>query len=314
MSENSIQPIEGGADPLVARIHVAMGEMKVAEVSKAAAEAELDQLISTKIEGEEDPFLAMMNAMLYVIPQLMKCKEEGLVEKTASYDYVSSLNAYMAETQTRFAYSGDRDVASGDEYQSGKTSYTDEYTGVHGLAAGIAYRDNLQTLQSESLLAALPGDVQGIMNEAITTTLSLNAKTPNSDAWAQPDGTAKKEYNVEESLWAGLNSAKWKMSEDGTQYSNNQYDPGNGQEGVNYFKDEGKTEAAYVSGKLAPVIDDAVTQNTILENTLNGYSKQVESEFKFEMENYNTIVNMDGQMYQAQIHQNSAHAKRLRAV
>jgi len=39
----------------------------------------------------------------------------------------------------------------------------------------------------------------------------------------------------------------------------------------------------------------------------------VESEFKFEMENYNTIVSLNGLMYSDQINLNNTHITRLRA-
>lgn len=139
-------------DPLVDDILESMDSMQTAKENYLAAEAELNRLMTEKIDGEEDPFVAMMNAMLYVVPQLMKCKEEKLVEKTASFEYVNSLNAYMADTQKEFAHSADKTdpTKEGNSYKSGDAT---------GLANGEAYKSNLETSQSQNLFDALPAEV-----------------------------------------------------------------------------------------------------------------------------------------------------------
>jgi hypothetical protein len=293
-------------DPLVARVQKAMEEIGVAEAKTKAEEAILDDLIQTKLVAEDDPFIAMMNAMLIVIPQLMKTKEELLVEKTASYDYISSLNAYMAETQQNFSMSGEKtaDISLDGGVSGGTTT---------GLAYAKAYAANLSTLQTEGLFDGMSGDMQGILYEAVSTSLGLEALTPETRNWNS--SFTKDEYTMPETLWAGLNSPDWIFEgEDTSRYTNKGY-----ADDSDLFRNAkgelvDQTAALYLSGKLGPVVDDAVTQNTIIENTLNGYSKQVEAGYKFEMENYNAIVNTDAQMYQAQINQNRAHTNRLRAL
>lgn len=282
-----------------------MEEIGVAEANTAAEEAILDELIQTKLVAEDDPFIALMNAMLIVIPQLMKTKEELLVEKTASYDYVSSLNAYMAETQLNFARSAEKsDPVNQGGYSTGNTT---------GLAYAEAYAGNLSVIQQQGLFDGMSTEIQGILYEAIATSLGLETLTPDTKKWNS--SLSKTEYDMPETLWAGLNSPDWTFEGENTsRYTNKNY-----ADDSNLFKGSdgelnSKTAAAYLGGKLGPVLDDAVTQNTIIENTLNGYAKQIEAGYKFEMENYNSIVNTDAQMYQAQINQNRAHTNRLRAL
>lgn len=304
-------------DGLVEDIEKALAEMGTAKENADAAKVELDRLIADKLHDGADPFVAMMDAMLFVVPQLMKYKEEKLVEKTASFEYINSLNAYMAETQKNFAVSGDygtpQDGHNNGSYKFGNTSYVDSETGrVHGLDAGKAYQSNLMTLGSQDLFAGLPGDVQDVMNDSIEETLGLKTLAPDAGKW-KGDGTPRAEYNLTQTLWSGLNSPNWRMSGgDEKQYSNNLYDVSGGQPNHEYFVD-GQTEASYLTGQLMPVLDQAVTQNAVMQSTLNGYSKKVESEFKFEMENYNTIVSLNGLMYQDQLNLNNTHITRLRA-
>jgi len=302
-------------DPLVARVQMAMGEIGEAEAKRKAEEQVLDDLIHTKLVGESDPFIAMMNAMLLVVPQLMKCKEELLVEKTASYDYISSLNAYMAETQQHFAHSGDKadpvyqDHGYGGFY-SGQMTYYDSNGRVRGYGAAKEYGKNLETIRIEKLFGGLSGDMQGILNEAVSTSLDLMGYTPDIGKWPKQDFVYMEQYDLSQSLWAGLNGPEWIMQGPDV-YTNKHYGYTTGKEELFVG---GRTAASYLTGQLSPVVDDAVTQNSIIENSLNGYSKQVEASYKFEMENYNSIVNTDAQMYQAQINQSNAHSKRLRAV
>lgn len=314
-SVESTKPISGvdySDDPLVARVQMAMEDIGEAEAKRKAEEVILNDLIQSKIVQESDPFIAMMNAMLVVIPQLMKVKEELLVEKTADFDYVSSLNAYMAEAQTNFAYSGDKGEGTNHGgYITGSTSYTDESGRVHGYDAAKAYQDSLSTIRTEKLLGGLPADVQGIMNEAIVTSLNLVAYTNDLSTWGGYHDM--REYTLPEVLWAGNNSAEWTfVGRDPSTYTNQHYGYMTGDEDL--FLGHNRTAASYVTEQVSPVFDDAVTQNNILQNTFNGYSKQIEAGYKFEMENYNSIVNTDAQMYQSMIGQNNAHSKRLRAL
>jgi hypothetical protein len=306
-------------DPLVDDIEKALAEMGVAKENADEAKAELNRLIAEKLYDGADPFVAMMDAMLYVIPQLMTYKEEKLVEATASFEYINSLNAYMAETQKNFSASADRGAAQDGSntygtYQYGSTSFTDPATGrVHGLNAGRAYEANLMTLESQDLFAGLPGDVQDVMNGSIDETLGLETLTPDSRDWDTFDTAAKEKYNLSETLWGGINAPKWRMwGGNEHQYDNNLYDTAGDQPNFNYFVD-GQSQASYLTGELTIVVDQAVTQNAVMQSTLNGYSKKVESEFKFEMENYNTIVSLNTLMYQDQINLNNTHITRLRA-
>jgi len=307
------QNVSPSDDPLVARIHLAMSEIGDAETSRKAEEAVLDQLIQSKLIDEGDPFIAMMNAMLIVIPQLMKCKEELLVEKTANYDYISSLNAYMAETQQHFSFSGDKEAPTPNgNYQSGNTTYYDDSGRVRGFGAAKAYMDNLSEIRTEKLFGGLAPDVQGIMNEAVKTSMNLYGYAPDMGKWPN-NGSVKTGYDLPEILWQGFNGPEWIMEGGTDRYTNKNYGWVSG-ENKDLFNGNQRTAASYLTGQLSPVLDDAVTQNAIMENTLNGYSKQIESSYKFEMENYNSIVNTDAQMYQAQVNQNKAHTKRLRAI
>lgn len=308
----------GGAvssqNSLIEDIHSSLLDMAAATENANEAKSELDRLIAEKLHDGADPFVAMMDAMLYVVPQLMKYKEEKLVEKTASFEYINSLNAYMAETQKNFSRSANAGEASANgNYSSGNTSYEKDGE-VHGLNAGKNYQTNLNMILSEDLLAGLPADIQDVMNGSIGITLGLKGKTPEAGKWTGL--MSKTEYSMPEVLWGGLNASQWRMEGDGT-YSNNLYSTSNEkQNSFNYFGDPkdpyGKSEAGYVADKLLPVVDEAVTQNTVMETTLNGYSKKVESEFKFEMENYNSIVSLNGLMYQDQINLNETHISRLR--
>lgn len=303
-------------DSLVQDIEKALAEMGAAKESADAAKVELDRLIAEKLHDGVDPFVAMMDAMLYVVPQLMKYKEEKLVEKTASFEYINSLNAYMAETQKNFAVSGDKaDPSEGSNqhgtYQYGNTSFTDSTGRVHGLNAGKAYGANLGTLETNELFAGLPMDIQAVMYGSIDDILGLETLTPDSKNW-NAEATSKEKYNLSETLWGGLNSPKWRMSAGSEhQYDNNLYDTAGNQPNYAYFQD-GQTQASYLTGELGIVVDEAVTQNSVMQTTLNGYSKKVESEFKFEMENYNTIVSLNGLMYQDQLNLNNTHITRLR--
>jgi len=296
---------------LVEDIEKALEELGTAKENADAAKAELDRLIKDKLHDGADPFVAMLDAMLFVVPQLMKYKEEKLVEKTANYDYVSTLNAYMAETQKNFSRSGDAS-----EPWSASNKYGPYKVGnTTGLSSGRAYESNLKTLKGDDLYRGLPGDVQDVMYGSIEETLGLKGSAPKSKEWYSG---AKTEYNLSESLWQGLNSPQWRMKDGSThEYSNDLYSVTSGQgedpyEKFNFFR-EGQTEASYVTGQLNLVLDDAVTQNAVMESTLNGYAKRVESEFKFEMENFNTIVTLNGLMLQDQLNLNNTHITRLRA-
>lgn len=316
--------IQSGEEALVDDINQALAEMGVAKQNADAAKVELDRLIADKLNDGADPFVAMMDAMLFVIPQLMKYKEEKLVEKTASYEYINSLNAYMAETQKNFAASADVDTPKMGSnvygpYQYGNTSYTDSTGRKHGLDAGKEYQSNLTTLGADELFAGLPGDVQSVMYGSIDETLGLKTLTPDSGKWNTYEANPKKEYNLSETLWSGVNAPKWRMwGGNEHQYDNNLYDVSSNQgnsdeyQKYNYFV-EGRSQASYLTSQLNVVVDQAVTQNAVMQSTLNGYSKKVESEFKFEMENYNTIVSLNGLMYQDQLNLNNTHITRLRA-
>jgi len=304
--------IKNAEDSLVEDINKALDEMGVAKQNADAAKVELDRLIADKLHDGADPFVAMMDAMLFVIPQLMKYKEEKLVEKTASYEYINSLNAYMAETQKNFA-----DSANKGDLQNASNEYGPYQHGsaLPGLDAGKAYEANLATLGADELFAGLPGDVQSVMYGSIDETLGLKGSTPDAKNW---QSNAKENYSLSETLWGGLNATDWRMDNNSSNFSNNLYDVSSTQGNSDsyakyeYFK-EGRSEASYVTGELNVVVDQAVTQNAVMQSTLNGYSKKVESEFKFEMENYNTIVSLNGLMYQDQLNLNNTHITRLRA-
>jgi len=320
--------ISQGENALVEDIEKALAEMGAAKESADAAKAELNRLIADKLHDGADPFVAMLDAMLYVIPQLMKYKEEKLVEKTASFEYINSLNAYMAETQKNFAASADAGVAHDARNEAGDFQYGE----TTGLASGRAYEANLLTLGSKDLFAGLPGEVQDVMNGSVSTTLGLKGSTPDAGEWVKEDlaiygKTPKTSYNLSETLWGGLNAPQWRMGAgsegeyDNNLYNTNPYGQISPQE-FDYFAQGSEhdgsmvgnqTEASYLMGQLAPVVDEAVTQNAVMLSTLNGYSKKVESEFKFEMENYNTIVSLNGLMYSDQINLNNTHITRLRA-
>lgn len=294
----------------------AASELADAKIARAAEEDKLetevnDYLRNVNFSDPDAVFEALMKAICHVMPQLVTAKEAGLVEKTHNFDYVSSLNAYMAETQTYFSQSADKS-------STGSTKPTE----TTGLNAGVLYKGNLDMLKVDGGLLGgmdlIAPDVANIMREAAATASELTASTPEANKWP---GGGKTSYNLSEGLWAGMNSPKWRMdASDSGSYNNTTYDTASGDHNINYFLTDddtegvNKTEASYVGRELAPLVSDAVTQNTILETTLNSYAKQVESEFKFEMDNYNTIVNMNGQMLQAHGKQNKAHSNRLRAL
>jgi len=307
-----------GENSLVEDIEKALAEMNTAKESAEAAKVELDRLIAEKLHDGVDPFVAMMNAMLYVVPQLMKYKEEKLVEKTASYEYINSLNAYMAETENDFARASD--ASDPQNASNGNGSY--QHGTTVGLESGRAYEANLKTLGSSDLFAGLPSDVAAVMNGSISEILGLKGFAPNANKWAANSQNARTQYSLTETVWSGLNAPKWRMENvNSGLYSDNLYNVAGGQKDANYKyfadpngdTDVGISEANYLSSQLMPVVDQAVTQNAVMLSTLNGYSKKVESEFKFEMENYNSITSLNALMYSDQIDLNDTHITRLRA-
>lgn len=271
----------------------------------------IDDMMFLNSQGTEGPFQAMACAMKHVIRLLMECKEEKLVEKTENFKAINELNVQMAEVQKNFAGSAD----SSGGYSDGGVEFG---SAADGLAAGQAYEDNLETMRG--MLGKIPGDPNGdiraVIDEAIGKVLGISTPIGDiSNKWSYA-GEAKKNYGLNSTLWAGINGPQWRLLDSEEKYNSNGYDTSvktyDDGTSPNYFGNEHKTEAAYAVGQLLPGVNQAVTQNTIIETTLNSHSKKIEAEFKFEMESYNSIVNLRQVMYQDHMTQGETHVKRLR--
>jgi len=312
-----VDGVGGGlfSESLADNIKAAQDELGDAKNKCDVAEGNLEAAIAEFLVGADpskDPFAVfeeLLDAMVRVMPKVVEYKEATLVKKTASYDYVSSLNNYMAETQDYFSKAGLKTPDMGSTSGSANP----------GLANGKEYRDNLIELRDYGnggfeLLDGL-GEVGDILGEAITTTLDLE-----SYRWFNANDGGNIKLEMPETLWSALNAPNGDnlLAEDKTRYENWYAMYPDAQAGTYGNDNTGEFRigslGTLTSNDTFPAFNDAIAQNTIMENTLNGYSKQTESEFKFEMDNYNSIVNLNGQMYSSYVSQRQASSTRLRSL
>jgi len=290
--------------------------------ARSTAEGELDDLIGAMCgeldSGEYDaPFLAMMMAMYRVVPKLMECKELKLVEETQEFKYVHRLNVEMAEAQKNFAASGVKgEPVDHTSWQSGTAAPESDVEGEYlGLNAGREYGDKLDGMVYNDnggafeYMGVLGDTMAGAVDKIGAISTYINPEPWNANRQAYGGGSSQAEtYDLADTLWSGLNGTDWRL--EGDSYNNQMYDHSTHMGGMPFVN--GQSEAMYSQQLTTSGLDEAVTQNAVMQTALNSYSKKVEAEFKFEMESYNSIVNLRQTMYQDCINLGETHVSRLR--
>lgn len=263
----------------------AMNSLGVSEQKSEEAKRELNEYIAVMLEKEqEDAFEAVRYAIYKVVPQVMTYREAVLEETADQFKVVNDLNSDMLDMQGKYAASGDTTIINGSQSVGMENAY--EYFQKANMNA-----EKVKQMMDDGLLPKGIGQTMLSNLNEITNSTYAPFEEPNTDPRNYKYGQATGLFNglVGNEMYATFTGAS-------------------GDPNQSYFVrpiasasqdawDDDRTWALKQETVHGPYASGLNDNNSVIQMSLNGYSKEVEADFKFKIEEYGQYLSLSSQMY-----------------
>lgn len=278
-------------------VESAMNSVGVSSDKSEEAKQELNEYIAIMLEKEkEDAFEAVRYAIYKVVPQVMTYREAVLEETADQFNAVNELNNDMLDMQGKFAASGDTTEIAYGETVGVETAL--EYFKKAGMNA-----EKVEQMIDDGIL---PSGIGNAMLENLREITSSTYSLTSGPGYDPRDH----QYGQATGLFNGLVGVE-------TRAVITSQGDGSGQ---GYFTDDqispeedawvgNRTTAFYYDHDMAPYASQLNDNNTIIQMSLNGYSKEVEADFKFKIEEYGQYLSLSSQMFDSGVKGVQVHVK-----
>lgn len=263
----------------------AMNSLGVSEQKSEEAKRELDEYIAVMLEKEqEDAFEAVRYAIYKVVPQVMTYREAVLEETADQFKVVNDLNSDMLDMQGKYAASGDTTMINDIQAIGVENAY--EYFQKANMNA-----EKVKQMMDEGLLP------KGIGQTMLS---NLNEITNSTYTYFEFSDFEPRNYKYGQAvgLFNGLVGNEMYATVTSDSSGGNQ----------SYFTrplptaeqdiwDDDRTWALKQEMDHGPYASGLNDNNSVIQMSLNGYSKEVEADFKFKIEEYGQYLSLSSQMY-----------------
>lgn len=272
-------------------IESAMNSLGVSSDKSEEAKQELNEYIAVMLEKEkEDAFEAVRYAIYKVVPQVMTYREAVLEETADQFNMVNELNNDFLDMQGKFAASGDLTMINETQAIGVENAY--EY-----FQKAKMNTEKVEQMMEEGILPSGIGHSMIENLEEITNSTYAPYEDPSVDPRNYKYGQASGLFN---GLVGVHTTATWT---DGSYFTRPIATP------EDDAWDNNRTWALsqeQVQGPYASKLND---NNTVLQMNLNGYSKEVEADFKFKIEEYGQFLSLSSQMFDSGVKGVQVHVK-----
>jgi hypothetical protein len=293
-------PVELSVEDLM--VESAMNSVGVSSDKSEEAKQELNEYIAVMLEKEkEDAFEAVRYAIYKVVPQVMTYREAVLEETADQFNAVNDLNNDMLDMQGKFGAAGDTTELADGKVNGMENAYA--YFQKAGMNA-----DKVKQMMDDGIL---PSGIGNAMLENLNEITSATFEYPNVIYDYTPE---QFKYGQSAGLFNGLVGIEATASPGGDSTNpTGGYNVIDTKEAYPYAGTGDDTAAwrgVYDNEEVyAPFTSKLNDNNTIIQSSLNGYSKQVEAEFKFEIEEYGQYLSLSSQMYDTGAKGNQVHVR-----
>lgn len=290
-------PMELSVDDLM--MESAMNAVGVSSDKSEEAKRELEEYIAIMLEKEqEDPFEAVRYAIYKVVPQVMTYREAVLEETADEFRVVNELNNDMLEMQGLYAASNDTTILG--------------HSNTVGVENAYKYFEKAQ-VNAEKVKGMIDA---GILPKGLGNSMLDNLNEIVNSTYDFPTGgdpSLHKHYQAT-GLFNGLIGAQWMA------YSST--NPDNPDDTFYYVREvpeakydawiDNSTDAYKNVSQYLPYASELNDNNTIIQSNLNGYSKKVEADFKFEIEEYGQYLTLLAQIDNSSVKSIQVHVREQR--
>lgn len=276
-------PVELQVEDLM--MESAMNSVGVSSDKSEEAKRELEEYIAVMLEKEkEDAFEAVRYAIYKVVPQVMTYREAVLEETADQFNVVNDLNNDMLDMQGKYAAAGDTTMINPTQAAGVENAY--DYFQKAQMNA-----DKVKQMMDDGLLPKGIGNTMLSNLEEITNSTYTALDAPSVDPSNYKYGQATGLFNglVGNDVYATFTGAA-------------------GDPNQSYFVrpiatasqdawENNRTWALSQETVHGPYASSLNDNNSVIQMSLNGYSKEVEAEFKFKIEEYGQYLSLSSQMY-----------------
>jgi len=280
-------------------VESAMNSIGVSSDKTDEAKQELNEYIAIMLEKEkEDAFEAVRYAIYKVVPQVMTYREAVLEETADQFNAVNELNNDMLDMQGKFAAAGNQEYVLGGKSEGVENAYA--YFQKVGMNA-----EKVKQMIDDGILP------RGIGNSMLE---NLNDITDSTYTMLYHDGQSYRgtdprdlEYGQAAGLFNGFVGTKITAYADVGIPGGYETEP---QIAADQDTFNSGTSRAYKYDEAhAPYASQLNDNNTIVLMSLNGYSKEVEADFKFKIEEYGQYLSLSSQMFDSGVKGVQVHVK-----
>jgi len=291
VSAKKVAPVELSVEELM--MESAMDSVGVSSDKSEEAKRELEEYIAIMLEKEkEDAFEAVRYAIYRVVPQVMTYREAVLEETADQFNMVNELNNDMLDMQGKFAASGDLTQLNADKIQGVENAY------AYFQKAGMNAEKVRQMMED------------GVLPHGIGTSMLENLEEITTSYQNETGDTS--EYGPATTLFNGMVGIDtWAMADYDTSSPYMYHKTPEADEFDAWQRD--RSTAFLIDEGSAPYASSLNDNNTVIQSSLNGYSKEVEAEFKFNIEEYGQYLSLSSQLYDSGVKSVQVHVKEQRA-
>lgn len=280
-------------------IESAMNSVGVSSDKSEEAKQELDEYIAIMLEKEkEDAFEAVRYAIYNVVPQVMTYREAILEETADQFNAVNELNNDMLDMQGKFAAAGDQEYVLNGKSEGVESAYA--YFQKVGMNAEKVKQMMADGIIPNGIGNAMLENLNEISNSTYTMLYHDGVENPNADP-------RDLKYGQATGLFNGLVGTKIMAYAD-DQASGGYYTQPQAPATEDNFAGD-RSRAYRYDNAHAPYASQLNDNNNAIAISLNGYSKEVEAEFKFKIEEYGQYLSLSTQMYDTGAKGNQVHVK-----
>jgi len=283
-------------------VESAMNSLGVSSDKSEKAKQELNEYIAVMLEKEkEDAFEAVRYAIYKVVPQVMTYREAVLEETADDFMMVNELNNDMLDMQGKFAASND--LTSHSEGQAVGMENAFAYFEKAGMNAEKVN----QMMQDGVLPNGIGTQILENLNDITTSTYEM-ADDGNGPTYGDP---RTHKYGQSAGLFNGLTGIE-KNAYITTTGSNQSYFVYATQTAEQDSWINDRSRAYGIDASQAPYASQLNDNNVVIQSSLNGYSKKVEADFKFKIEEYGQYLSLSSQLYDSGVKSVQVHVKEQR--
>lgn len=283
-------------------VESAMNSLGVSSDKSEKAKQELNEYIAVMLEKEkEDAFEAVRYAIYKVVPQVMTYREAVLEETADDFKMVNELNNDMLDMQGKFAASNDT-TGIGDAHAVGVETALEYFE-----KAGMNAEKVNQMMQDGVLPNGIGTQILENLNDITSSTYEMadsgygpNYFDPRNHKYGQAAGLFNGLVGIEKNAY---------ITETEGSQSYFVYETPSAKQDT-WTND--RSRAYGIDSSQAPYASQLNDNNVVIQSSLNGYSKKVEADFKFKIEEYGQYLSLSSQLYDSGVKSVQVHVKEQR--